>query len=140
MSGIDRPAEIAFLPELLGVVETAAAAVLPPRAVMEVVLATEEVLMNIITHAYPGGRGDVRIAVEPQTAPRGLRLIVADDGIAFDPLAAPEPDLTIPLEERPIGGLGILLVKRMMDRVAYERRGGENRLTLEKLAQEEDAR
>ncbi|MDR3376389.1 MAG: ATP-binding protein [Ancalomicrobiaceae bacterium] len=139
MPGIDRPADLSFLPELLGFVETAAAAVLPPKAVMEVVLAAEEVLMNIITHAYPGGGGEVRIGVEFQAAPRALRLIVADDGIAFDPLTAPDPEIDIPLEQRQIGGLGILLAMRMMDQIVYERRGGENRLMMEKLAEKEDA-
>lgn len=139
MPGIVRPADLSRLPELLAFVEAEAGAVLPPEAAMEAVLAAEEALMNVITHAYPAGGGEVRLSAEATDAPRGLRLTVSDDGIAFDPLAAADPDVNAPLAERGIGGLGILLVKRMMDRVAYERRGGENRLMMEKLAEKGDA-
>jgi len=139
MPGIVRPADLACLPELLAFVEAQAREALPAKAAMEVVLAAEEVLMNVITHAYPAGGGEVRVTAEAMEAPRGLHLAVADDGIAFDPLAAADPDIDAPLEERGIGGLGILLVKRMMDRVAYARDGGENRLVMEKFAEKGDA-
>ena len=55
---------------------------------------------------------------------------MADDGPGFDPLSAPEPDTSLGIEERPIGGLGIALVRRLMDHVEYERRDGKNRLRL----------
>jgi serine/threonine-protein kinase RsbW len=55
---------------------------------------------------------------------------VVDDGPEFDPLAVPDADTTLPLEERPIGGLGITLVRRLMDEAEYERREGRNRLRL----------
>jgi serine/threonine-protein kinase RsbW len=57
-------------------------------------------------------------------------LLVSDDGPEFDPLAAEAPDTTLAVEDRPIGGLGIELVKRLMDEVRYERSGGRNRLRL----------
>lgn len=132
MSDISRPAALDQLSDLMAFVEAEAEGIFPPRAAREVLLAVEEVVTNVITHAYPEGGGEVRVAVKELSVPRGLRLIVADDGIAFDPLAIPDPDVSAPLEERQVGGLGILLIRRMMDRVAYERRGGENVLTMEK--------
>ena len=59
---------------------------------------------------------------------------IIDNGRAFDPTAAPAPDLSLPLEQRDPGGLGIHLMRRMIDRVEYRRAGGENRLRLEKSA------
>jgi serine/threonine-protein kinase RsbW len=59
-------------------------------------------------------------------------VVVADDGPEFDPLSAAEPDTTLGVEDRPIGGLGIALVRRLMDEVAYERRDGRNRLRFER--------
>ena len=61
-----------------------------------------------------------------------LRIEIRDDGIPFDPLAHPEPDTSIPLEEKPIGGLGILMARKSMDDISYERRDSENILTLTK--------
>lgn len=62
-------------------------------------------------------------------------LCVEDDGPAFDPLAAPEPDLDAPLEDRPVGGLGIHLLREMMDTLDYVRRDDRNRLILRKRVQ-----
>ena len=61
-----------------------------------------------------------------------LTIRVEDDGRAFDPLQAPPPDLDLPLEERPVGGLGIHIVRSVMDAVEYQRRGGRNVLTMRK--------
>jgi len=59
-------------------------------------------------------------------------LTVTDDGHPFNPLEAPEPDTTLPVEERPIGGLGIYLLRKMFDRMDYTRTDGKNRVTLRK--------
>ena len=59
-------------------------------------------------------------------------MVVDDDGAPFDPLQAPEPDTSRPVEERPVGGLGILIVRRLMDEITYHRAGGRNRLTMRK--------
>lgn len=92
-------------------------------------LAVEEVAGNAIKYGFPGG-GDheirVRIAVERDY----LRLDFTDDGIPFDPTAAPEADITLGVEERPIGGLGIFLVRKIMDSVEYRRENGRNRLIM----------
>ena len=135
MYHIARPAALEQLQDLLTTVETEARRIFSPRAARRVLLAAEEVLTNVMMYAYPQGGGQVRLAIETIPAPPGLRLTIADDGIAFDPLAAPEPDITAPLPDRKVGGLGIFLARRMMDRVAYQRRGGENVLVIEKHRQ-----
>jgi serine/threonine-protein kinase RsbW len=61
-----------------------------------------------------------------------LQLTVLDDAPPFDPLEAPEPDTTLPVEQRPLGGLGIFLVRKLMDEVQYERRDGRNRVACRK--------
>jgi anti-sigma regulatory factor (Ser/Thr protein kinase) len=63
-------------------------------------------------------------------SPGEVTLQVVDEGDPFDPLQAPAPDFSAPLEDRPKGGLGLHLLRELADRVAYERRGGRNRLTL----------
>ena len=101
---------------------------LPPDAVMQLNVALEEIVTNIIEYGFDGGGHTIRI----QFSMRGERLTVtvADDGRAFDPLARADPDVAAALEDRPIGGLGIHLVKTMMDDVEYARVDGHNVLTL----------
>jgi serine/threonine-protein kinase RsbW len=87
----------------------------------------DEVLSNSIRHGYdtrPDGLIDLTFDLSNGT----LTLTVEDDGPAFDPLSLPEPDVAAPLESRRPGGLGVHFVKRLMDGVEYERRGGLNRL------------
>jgi anti-sigma regulatory factor (Ser/Thr protein kinase) len=68
--------------------------------------------------------------LELERADGKLNLSLSDDGPAFDPLALPTPDLDAPLEERPVGGLGVYLVREMMDDVSYSHRGGRNCLSM----------
>lgn len=94
-------------------------------------VALDEVLANVATYAYQGEDRcyiDVRLSFDSDS----IVAEIEDDGIAFDPLEAAEPDTTLPLEERPVGGLGIHLVRQLMDEVVYRRDGGRNRLTLVK--------
>ncbi len=93
----------------------------------------DEVLANVVRHGLAGrgeaARVELELQLEPGDPPR-CEVRVADDGPEFDPLAAATPDTTLGVDERPIGGLGIELVKRLMDEVHYERTGGRNRLRL----------
>jgi serine/threonine-protein kinase RsbW len=93
----------------------------------------DEVLANVVRHGLAGRGDEARVAleidVEPGDPPR-CELRVEDDGPAFDPLQAERPDTSLGIDERPIGGLGIELVRRLMDEVHYERSGGRNRLRL----------
>lgn len=96
-------------------------------------LALDEAVTNVIGHAFTGQALPHRIAVELDITDTSVVATVIDNGRAFDPSAAPEPDISLPLDERDPGGLGILLINRMVDRVDYRRAGDENRLRLEKL-------
>jgi serine/threonine-protein kinase RsbW len=106
---------------------------LPPRLVQAVDLALEEVLTNIISHGYADD-GEHGITVRLEARPGELEAEVEDDGQAFDPLQAPAPDTTRPLHERSIGGLGIHLVRTLVDDLEYQRRDGKNVLRLKKSA------
>lgn len=94
-------------------------------------LVLDEILTNALAY---GGKSDGPFFIEVNVEVEGtvVRIEVVDDGIAFNPLLMPDPDVTLELEEREIGGLGIFLVKKLMDDVTYERRDDFNRLTLTK--------
>ena len=94
-------------------------------------LAMEEAVVNVMTYAYPADTvGDVTI--EAVTIADQLQFTITDSGIPFDPTAKDEVDTTLSAEERPIGGLGIHLVRQLMDSINYERIDGKNVLTLRK--------
>lgn len=95
-------------------------------------LALEEVVANVIHHGFAGRRPPHRIEVRLAIGAASLIATVIDNGIPFDPSSTPDPTLSLPVEQREPGGLGILLIRRMVDRVEYRRVGGENRLRLEK--------
>lgn len=98
-------------------------------AAMQVELAVEEALVNIVSYAYTDSSGDMELSCDI-SPDRKLTCIISDSGTAFDSLQKEEPDLSIPVEERAIGGLGIFLVKKMMDDVQYKRENNKNILTL----------
>ena len=104
----------------------------PLQTVMPLTLALEEMFVNIAHYAYPNGTGSVRLAIgyDPKTHTITFRL--TDNGIPFNPLAHRDPDLTLPAEQRPIGGLGIYMMKQTMDRVSYRYESGKNVLTMQK--------
>ena len=94
-------------------------------------LALEETVVNVINYAYPAGyRGEVSVLAECDR--KNLRFTVTDSGTPFDPTTVLEADTTLEAEDRPIGGLGVLLTRKMMDSIAYTRRNGQNVLFLTK--------
>lgn len=103
---------------------------LPKELNMPINLALEEAVSNVMLYAYPGGSGQV--LVEAETSAKQVVFTISDSGIPFDPTEQAEPDLTLTAEERPIGGLGIHLVKQIMDVIGYERKDNRNILTLTK--------
>ncbi len=116
-------------PGLAALEDALRAAGLPDETVLDLVLAAEEVLTNVAKYAHDDGAEHwVRVTLGREGDDLTLRF--ADDGRPFDPLAAPPPDLSSPLEERPIGGVGVHLVRSLVDRVEYAHVGGENVLTL----------
>jgi anti-sigma regulatory factor (Ser/Thr protein kinase) len=101
----------------------------PHEVVYDCSLVLEEVFTNILRYAYADERAhEIRFAAH--LTETHVVLEFADDGRAFDPLAAKPPDLRVPPEERPIGGLGIHLVKKLADEIEYAREGALNRLTV----------
>ena len=94
-------------------------------------LAVEEAVVNVIDYAYPPD-AEGGVSVRAQSDGRILRMTITDHGVPFDPTAVPAPDITLPAEDRSIGGLGIFLSRTLMDGFRYERVGETNVLTLEK--------
>ena len=123
-------ANAACLHDALEFVRTGALeANLPAARIGELDLIIEEIFMNVCWHGYPeGSQGFVDLAYSVP-APGELSVEVADQGVEFNPLAAAPPDVTLNLENRPIGGLGIFLVKKLAPRIAYRRDRDWNRLT-----------
>ena len=95
----------------------------------DVELAFEEILVNIISYAYPGGGGAVEMTCLPDAYGR-LVVEIADRGVPFNMLAHADPDTSADIEERRIGGLGIFFVKKLMDDVRYRRENDRNVLTI----------
>jgi len=105
---------------------------IPAELSMPINLALEEIVSNVMLYAYPGKSGQVIVEGTKGEWTNGERLIftVTDSGVAFDPTQKEEVDTTLSAEERPIGGLGIHLVRQIMDEVHYERIEDKNILTL----------
>ncbi len=130
LSEIRRPARIEHLRELVAFVDKCAKTHgIDSERCLKIGLATEEILVNIFDYAYQGGEGDVRVRCGADQ--RGwFAAEFEDTGIPFDMLASDEPDTTADISERRIGGLGIHLVRKLMDEVAYRRDGDANILTI----------
>ena len=102
-----------------------------PAATLEINLALEEAVVNVMEYAYPSGtKGDVTI--EAVSSDVWLKVTIIDSGASCDPTVQADADISLSLEERPIGGLGIHLVRQLMDSSNYERIDGLNVLTLSK--------
>lgn len=101
-----------------------AAHALPPKLAFSVNLVLEELIVNIFEHGYAGGGGVVRL----ELARKGDAItgIIVDHGNAYDPRAAAPPDLAADIEDRSVGGLGVHLIRSMVDEFHYQRTGGKN--------------
>lgn len=98
---------------------------------MSINLALKEAVVNVMNYAYPKGTtGDLK--VESSFSGDTLSFTVSDSGTPFDPTKMPDPDTTLSVEERPIGGLGIFLVRQIMDEVSYRYEDKRNILTMKK--------
>ncbi|HET6555805.1 MAG TPA: ATP-binding protein [Prolixibacteraceae bacterium] len=104
---------------------------LPQALAMNINLAIEEALTNIIFYAFPDhDKHEIKVSVSLSN--NLLTIKITDNGIPFNPLSQPLPDITLPAEKRPIGGLGIFLISQMMDKMQYTRQKNQNILTLNK--------
>lgn len=102
----------------------------PMRTVMQISVAAEEIFANIASYAYPKGGENALIGISANEHETVIRF--TDTGIPFNPLAKADPDVTLPAEQREIGGLGIFMVKKTMDEILYQRDGQKNILTITK--------
>ena len=127
---IKKPARIESLEELMqSITDFAQAADFPGERIQEVALAMEEALTNIFNYAYEdSSNGEVEIECR-MDGDATLLIDIRDTGVPFDILDVPDPDIHSGISERKIGGLGVLLIKKMIDEVKYRREGKCNILT-----------
>jgi serine/threonine-protein kinase RsbW len=131
-SSLRMTADLENLAEIRHFVQkTATSFDLDPDSIPDVLLAVDEAVTNVLVHGYPGQAGMIEIELRR----RGDSLVVClrDQAVPFDPTLVPPPDLALPLEERPFGGMGIYLIRQLMDEMTYRiTRQGGNELTLVK--------
>lgn len=104
----------------------------PMKTQMQLDIAIEELFVNIANYAYPDGEGNVVIEVEADSSTKSVQIVFEDEGIPYNPLEKEDPDISLSAEDRPIGGLGIFMVKKSVDDMSYEYKDGKNRLTIKK--------
>jgi len=127
---MELEAKTAFLHQVMDFVRKGALeASLPEARIGELDLMIEEIFVNVCRYAYPGGGPGMVTITYQVSAPGELQVEVADQGVEFNPLAAEPANATLDLEDRPIGGLGIFLVKTLAASLTYRREGSWNRLT-----------
>jgi len=129
---LSLPNEVKTIPQLTEFVEDVCQQVhLDEIKTMQVNLSVEEAVVNVMNYAYPQGQKGI-ILIEAAANDERLKFVITDSGMPFDPTTRPQVDTTLSVEERPIGGLGIHLMRHYMDSINYERIGGQNVLTLRK--------
>lgn len=96
------------------------------KKIYQINLVLEEILVNICNYAYLTEDGVIDISFDVEENPKKLRVVIKDSGISFNPLEKEDPDLHIPSKDRQIGGLGIFLIKNMVDNIKYQRINNEN--------------
>jgi len=101
-----------------------------PKTQMQIELAVEELFINIASYAYYPEIGNAIVRMEIKPEQQEIFITFIDHGIPYNPLATADPDVTLPLAQRKIGGLGIFLVKKNMDDICYEYVNGSNVLTI----------
>ena len=87
--------------------------------IYELVLAVEEAVTNIILHGYEGEKGVITILIQPNDG--AVEIVLLDDAPPFDPTGVPAPQLDLPLDERPLGGLGVFIMRKNSDELTYQR-------------------
>ena len=102
------------------------------KLINKIEVAIDEILTNIALYAYTPNKGDIDIDYELDEENRNLTIIITDEGKEFDPLAKEDPNINLDEKDRQIGGLGIFIVKTVMDEVSYQRKDNKNILTLKR--------
>ena len=125
------PARVDALPEVLGFVEEILEShECSMKNQTAICVAIEEVFVNVANYAYGEGSGDATLEIGFDEANRNVTFRLIDQGVPFDPLQKPDPDITLSVEKRQVGGLGIFIVKKTMDTVCYAYEDGKNILTM----------
>jgi anti-sigma regulatory factor (Ser/Thr protein kinase) len=109
------------------VMAAAAAAGLDRRASYRLRLAVDEIATNIIVHGYANAGRQGVLGLRADIDDRALTIAIDDTGVTYDPRQAPIPDINLPIEQRPVGGLGVYLAMRSVDEFFYEQLGDRNR-------------
>lgn len=131
MSSKTFPAKTDALQDVLGFVEESLESYeCSMKNQTAICIAIEEVFVNVANYAYGEGSGDVTLDIGFDEVNRNVTFRMADIGVPFDPLQKPDPDITLSIDERQIGGLGIYIVKKTMDTVCYNYVDGKNILTM----------
>ena len=104
----------------------------PMKAQMQIDIAIDELFGNIAQYAYNPDVGEATVRVEVAEDPLSVIITFIDGGMPYDPLTAADPDITLAAEERSLGGLGIFMVKKSMDEIAYRYENGSNILSIRK--------
>ena len=99
---------------------------------MKIDVAVEELFVNIASYAYAPDSGSATVRMEVEENPKTVVITFADHGVHYDPLAKEDPDVTLSINDREIGGLGIFMVKKSMDDMIYAYENGQNVLTIRK--------
>lgn len=132
---MDFPADLECLPQMLDFIrERAASLGMPEEKIYKMELASEEALVNIISYAYPG-KSEKKIATLSLDCQKlgttRFEVLIRDRGVPFNPIDAEiTVDIHKPIEERKIGGLGIFMIRKLLDEVSYQRVGEENILRM----------
>ncbi len=109
----------------------------PMKEKLHIDIAVDEMFSNIALYAYRPGEGLATVRMEITEDPSAAVITFFDQGVPYDPLKKPDPDVTLSAEERQIGGLGIYMVKKSMDSMTYEYKDGQNILRIEKRFQKD---
>lgn len=133
MKSVTVPATLEQLDSVLDFINTQLeAADCPMKAQMQIDIAVEEIYVNIAHYAYNPEIGEATVRCEVEEDPLRVTIQFLDQGVPYNPLEKDDPDVTLSAEERDVGGLGIFMVKKSMDNIAYEYVDGKNILTIQK--------
>ncbi|MCR5746790.1 MAG: ATP-binding protein [Lachnospiraceae bacterium] len=106
------------------------------KAQIQLDVAVEEIYVNIAHYAYGvegGGDAELHFETDEINGKKAVKITFIDSGVYYDPLAKEDPDITLSASERPVGGLGIFMVKKSMDDIVYERKDDKNILVIKKV-------
>lgn len=133
MKELTLEAKVANLQQVLAFVdENLTSMRCPMKILMQIDVAVEEIFVNVASYAYTPNTGSVTIRMDLQEKPRAVVITFIDSGIPYNPLAKEDPDVSLSAEERSIGGLGIFMVKKTMDKMEYEYTDQKNVLKMYK--------